>query len=414
MAAANCDAHVVAALDEVAWLANLRGGDVPFNPVFIAYALVEAHRATLFLHLDAVSSQVRQALSPDFVLRPYEELDFVLHEICLKKIRVWIDQATVNQGIVDSLHKFGAEIVARPGAIPMAKGAKNTMEIQGMRSAHVRDGLAMVRFLAWLNGAVDKGFETELSVARKVKEVRAEHPLFVGMSFSSIVAYKGHGAIVHYSPSEESDAALSTEGILLVDSGAQYADGTTDITRTVALGKPTPFQKRAYTVVLKGHLALARTMFPVGTNGYQLDIVARSKLWEHGLNYGHGTGHGVGAALSVHEGPFSVSLRRNLTPLVPGNILSNEPGFYKAGEFGIRIENLMLVVERGATEGTTFLGMEPLTLCPYCRDLIDVEVLTPEEIRQVDSYHRMVMERLGPELPRDVRNWLSVATAPLQ
>ncbi len=414
MAAANCDAHVVAALDEVAWLANLRGGDVPFNPVFIAYALVEAHRATLFLHLDAVSSQVRQALSPDFVLRPYEELDFVLHEICLKKIRVWIDQATVNQGIVDSLHKFGAEIVARPGAIPMAKGAKNTLEIQGMRSAHVRDGLAMVRFLAWLNGAVDKGFETELSVARKVKEVRAEHPLFVGMSFSSIVAYKGHGAIVHYSPSEESDAALSTEGILLVDSGAQYADGTTDITRTVALGKPTPFQKRAYTVVLKGHLALARTMFPVGTNGYQLDIVARSKLWEHGLNYGHGTGHGVGAALSVHEGPFSVSLRRNLTPLVPGNILSNEPGFYKAGEFGIRIENLMLVVERGATEGTTFLGMEPLTLCPYCRDLIDVEVLTPEEIRQVDSYHRMVMERLGPELPRDVRNWLSVATAPLQ
>ena len=261
---------------------------------------------------------------------------------------------------------------------------------------------------------MENGFQTELSVARKAEELRSEQPLFVGLSFGSIVAYGPHGAIVHYSPTEESDSALSPDGILLIDSGGQYLDGTTDITRTVALGTPTAFQKRAYTAVLKGHLALGRTKFPAGTNGYQLDAIARGPLWEIGLHYGHGTGHGVGAGLCVHEGPFSISQRKNMTPMVPGNITSNEPGFYKAGAFGIRIENLMLVKEAGSEEGVAYLGMEPLTLCPYCKDLIDVNLLTDTEIRQVDQYHRHVMEVLGPELPRDVRNWLSVATAPLK
>lgn len=411
MAAEGADAHVVAALDEVAWLTNLRGGDVQCNPVFIAYALVERGNATLFVEPGKVTPEVRDALAGEFALRPYQELDLSLHEICLKKIRVWVDPATVNQAIVENLGKFGADVLRKTGPIAALKGAKNVAEIAGMRASHVRDGLAMVKLLAWLKEAVENGFQTELSVAKKAEELRSEHPYFVGLSFSSIVAYGPHGAIVHYSPTEESDAALSSDGILLIDSGAQYLDGTTDITRTVALGHATPFQKRAYTAVLKGHLALARTHFPVGTNGYQLDAIARAPLWENGFQYGHGTGHGVGAALSVHEGPFSISLRRNMTPLVPGNITSNEPGFYKAGAFGIRIENLMLVREAGMEEGVPYLGLEPLTLCPYCRDLIDVELLTATEIRQVNDYHRKVMEALGPELPRDVRNWLSKATA---
>ncbi len=414
MASEGADAHVVAALDEVAWITNLRGGDVQCNPVLIAYVVIERQQATLFVDPGKVSAEVRKALGKDFAIRAYSELDLSLHETCLKKIRVWLDPGTVNQAIVENLLKYGAEIIRKPGPIPAMKGAKNTAEIAGMRAAHFRDGLAMVRLLAWLSEAVESGFQTELSVVRKTEEFRAEHPSFVGMSFGSIVAFGPHGAIVHYSPTEESDSPLSAPGILLIDSGGQYTDGTTDITRTLALGTPTPFQKRAYTAVLKGHLALGRTRFPVGTNGYQLDAIARQPLWELGLNYGHGTGHGVGAALSVHEGPFSISQRKNLTPLVPGNITSNEPGFYKAGAFGIRIENLMLVKEAGTEEGTSFLGMEPLTLCPYCRDLIEVSMLTATELRQVNDYHRKVMEALGPELPRDVRNWLSAATAEIR
>lgn len=411
LAAEGVDAHVVAALDEVAWLTNLRGSDVPCNPVLIGYVVVERRQATLFVDQGKVTAEVRKALGKEFSVRSYEELDLCLHEICLKKIRVLVDPGTVNQAIIENLRKFGAEVVAKSGPIAMMKGAKNAAEVAGMRAAHLRDGLAMVRLLSWLYEAVESGFQTELSVVQKAHEFRAEHPSFVGMSFGSIVAFGPHGAIVHYSPTEESDSPLTSPGILLIDSGAQYLDGTTDITRTVALGVPSAYQKRAYTAVLKGHLALSRMRFPAGTNGYQLDVVARSPLWEMGLNYGHGTGHGVGAALSVHEGPFSISLRKNLTPLVPGNITSNEPGFYKAGAFGIRIENLMLVTEAGTAEGTQFLGLEPLTLCPYCRDLIDVSMLTTTEIRQVNSYHRKVMETLGPELPRQVRNWLSCATA---
>jgi len=267
--------------------------------------------------------------------------------------------------------------------------------------------------LMWVQEAVPQGRETEISVAEKVEEFRSQNELFVGMSFNTISGYASHGAIVHYAVSEESNVQVKPEGLLLVDSGGQYKDGTTDITRTMAVGTPTAEHKRSYTAVLKGHLALGRAWFVEGTNGYQLDTLARAPLWAEGLNYGHGTGHGVGAYLNVHEGPFSVSLRKNMNPLQPGNVLSNEPGYYKAGEYGIRIENLVQVVVKKESDSGRFLGFEPITLCPYERALIDLSMLTDVERRQVDEYHQLVYQKLSARLDEAHRRWLEEATRPL-
>ncbi len=413
MAAAGADAMVVAALDEVAWLLNLRGADVAYNPVFIAYVVVEAERTALFVDPDKVGDAVRAVLPEEVVVLPYESFESALAELGEKGRRVWLDPNSVNQRSVGLLADAGAHLLRRASPLPGWKAAKNEAEITGMRAAHRRDAVALVRFLHWLEGALAEGGHSELSVARRLEQFRREQERFIGPSFATISGYGPHGAIVHYSVTEESAAALRPEGLLLLDSGGQYSDGTTDVTRTLPLGPPNEEHRRAYTAVLKGHLQLSRTAFPRGTDGYQLDVLARAPLWQQGLNYGHGTGHGVGAALCVHEGPFSVSLRQNLTPLEPGNILSIEPGTYRAEGYGIRIENLALVVERESTPGGDFLGFEPLTLCPYQRALIDVEQLTAAERAQVDAYHQRVREALAPLLDEADGRWLEAACAPL-
>jgi len=409
---AGAEAYLMAALDEIAWTFNLRGADVDFNPVFIAYALVTREGATLFTEPSRLDPAVSEGLPPDVSVAPYDAIQDALAGF--EGEGVWLDPMWVNRRLGEILDEADAASIRRKGPVMEWKAAKNTAEAAGIRAAHLRDGLAMVRFLRWLEGAVPGGGQTELSVGEKLSSLRAEGDLYVGPSFSSIVGYAGHGAIVHYQASLESSAAIHPEGILLVDSGGQYLDGTTDITRTMAMGPPTEQQRRAYTAVLRGHLRLGHTRFPAGTDGYQLDVLARSALWEEALDYGHGTGHGVGAYLCVHEGPFSVSLRKNLTPLQPGNVLSNEPGFYETDGFGIRIENLMIVVEDLENPYGRFLAFEPLTLCPYDRGLIEKSMLTPKEIGWVDAYHARVSEALSPHLEGDDLAWLRTATAPLR
>ncbi len=407
------DAYVLAALDELAWVFNLRGSDVNFNPVFIAFAVVEPEGARLFVDLHKVGTAEREALPANVILQPYGALDDYLASLGESKAAVWIDPGTVNAHVRRVLNDAGAGVVELPGAIAGWKAAKNEAELTGFREAHVRDGASMVRFLRWLGEAVGNEELTEMSVWDKLKEFRRVHEEFIGLSFNSIVGFAGHGAIVHYAVSEESNIPVTVGDILLVDSGGQYVDGTTDITRTVILGVPSAEQKHAYTAVLQGHLSLKRSQFLEGTNGYQLDMLARAPLWQAGLNYGHGTGHGVGAALCVHEGPFSVSPRKVMAPLTVGNVLSNEPGYYKADSFGIRVENLVTVVEREVTESGRFLGFEDLTLCPYDRNLIDDSRLSDVERSQIDTYHAQVQRLLSPLLEGDDLAWLVEATASL-
>jgi Xaa-Pro aminopeptidase len=413
MAVRNVQAYVISALDELAWLFNLRGSDVAFNPVFVAYAIVKKDKAILFLDLAKVTDEARDALPGAVALAPYGA--FRSHLVALGKegAAVMLDPATTNAKTVSTLLCAGAAIRREPGVIPPMKAAKNAAEIKGMRDCHVRDGIAMVKFFSWLEQALGGPRLTELVVADKLQSFRDDGKTFIGMSFGTIAAFGPHGAIVHYAPTPESNIPIKGDNLLLVDSGGQYCDGTTDITRTVAIGTPTKEQKVAYSLVLRGHLALGSTLFPEGTNGYQLDVIARSELWRGALNYGHGTGHGIGAALCVHEGPFSVSLRKNLTPLKLGYTLSNEPGYYKTGAFGVRIENLVRVVEKVRNDSGNFLGFEDLTLCPYDRRLILPALLGDEGRKLVNSYHAKVLARLSPHLEGDEKKWLARATKPI-
>ncbi len=413
MADKPADAMVLCALDEIAWLFNLRGQDVDFNPVFIAYALIEKEGATLFVDPEKIGPAVQKGLGDKVQLLDYHDFEAALAALGAKSAKVWIDPATCSQWVAGVLKAKGAELIGQTGPVPAWKAIKNTAEINGMRAAHLRDGVALVKLLHWLEKNVELGDASEMTVVEKIRAFRASNDEFIGSSFDTISAYADHGAIVHYRVSEESNAALQTEGILLVDTGGQYRDGTTDVTRTLALGEPTPEQIRAYTGVLQGHLALTRAWFQSGADGYQLDVIARAPLWSLGLNYGHGTGHGVGAALCVHEGPFSVSPRKVLLPLEPGHILSIEPGFYQEGQFGIRIENLALVREVETTPSGVFLGFETLTLCPYQRKLIDIEMLCPDARAQIDQYHSQVREALSEFLDDEERAWLERETRPL-
>jgi Xaa-Pro aminopeptidase len=410
---ANADALVIGALDEVAWFFNLRGADVDFNPVFIAYAVIEKDEARLFVDLAKVTTEVRDALPGNVMLQPYEAIGDYLKNLGETLATVWMDPATVNEQVRSGLESAGAKTLLRTSPIPSWKSAKNDAEIAGSKAAHVRDGVAMVRFLRWLKEAVPKGEETELTVWDKLLEFRKVQDKFIGLSFNSIVGYGPHGAIVHYAVSHESCSDVREGDLLLVDSGGQYLDGTTDITRTVALGEPTAEHRLAYTTVLKGHLNLGRAWFPEGVDGYQLDALARAPLWAQGFNYAHGTGHGVGASLCVHEGPFSVSHRKVLVPMQVGNVLSNEPGHYVTGSYGIRIENLVLTVVKADTDSGHFIGFENLTMCPYDRSLIDVNALSEAELKQVDDYHQTVFETLSPFLTGSDLEFLRAATNPL-
>ncbi len=406
-------AHVLTVLDSIAWLYNIRGRDASYNPVAVAYALVTPKKAFLFIAPAKVPPETARRLGGSVEIRPYHELAGALREMGKRRQRVWIDGETASRWVADLLQ--GADLVTEASPVVLQKARKNPVEIEGMRQAHVRDGAAMVRFLRWLENEVGKDGLTEISAAEKLEEFRALGDLFQAPSFETISGYGGHGAIVHYRVTEQTDVRLRALGIYLVDSGGQYLDGTTDVTRTVLMGgRATREQKDRFTRVLKGHIALARVRFPKGVRGIRLDTLARLPLWEVGLDYHHGTGHGVGSHLNVHEGPQSISWSRDTgAALEPGNILSNEPGYYQTGDYGFRIENLVLVVDapRPSKNAPPSLGFETLTLVPIDTRLVEPKLLTPEETKWLNDYHRQVEKTLSPMLDGADRRWLKKACA---
>jgi len=406
MKKAFADVFVISALDDIAWLFNIRGNDVAYNPVVIAYALIQGDKATLFISPEKLTPETSAYLKEQGVtVAPYLAIYDELKQIENSKA-VLIDGGKLNQALFESIP---ADCSIRNTMSPVfkLKSVKNEVEMNGVRLAMAKDGVALTRFFIWLEENLKSGQLSEISIAEKLREFRSKQENFVGESFGTIAGYAGHGAIVHYSATPDTDAKLKAENILLLDSGGQYLDGTTDITRTVALGTPTAQQKTDNTLVLKGHIALARAIFPSGTRGSQLDILARKAMWDLGLNYGHGTGHGVGHFLCVHEGPQSIRMDENPTVLQPGMMISNEPGMYRTNEYGIRIENLVQVVPAQKTEFGQFLKFETLTLFPIDQDLINFDLLNEVEIEWLNNYHQRVYSALSPQLNEYEREWLS-------
>ena len=410
------DAHVVTALDAVAWLMNLRGSDIAYNPLVVSYAVILRDEALLYAPAGKIPSAVAAELASAGVrIRPYEAFfEDLGTRLAAGGLRVWVDVESASWAVVDQLR--GARILEKASPITLFKAIKNTHELDGMRRCHIRDGVAMVKFLKWMEENVPTGRVTEVGAADRLLEFRRENERFVGLSFETISAYGAHGAIVHYAPDAESDIPVGVDSLYLIDSGGQYLDGTTDITRTVCFGEPDATQKEHFTRVLAGHLQLAITSFPQGTSGKQLDTIARMPLWEAGLQYGHGTGHGIGAFLGVHEGPHAISYYRcRGQALLPGMVTSNEPGLYIPGSHGIRIENVLAVVpdpERTRAE-LSFYMFDNLTLCPIDRKLVNPELLTRAQRLAFDEYHQLVRTRLSPLLDEDTVKWLRQATEPL-
>ena len=400
---------LVCSLDDIAWTLNLRGSDVHCNPVFVAYLLIAPGRTVLFTDRRKVDGEVLRYLDGIGVeLMDYEAVKAELAGY--EGEALLMDPAEVNEVLFRTAEE---KAVAAASPVPGMKSVKNATEIEGFRQAMLRDGIAMVRFLHWLLPAVEAGGQTEMTVDRKLTALRAEQPLFKGLSFDTIAAYAEHGAIVHYEATPETDVPLKPEGLLLLDSGAQYLDGTTDITRTIALGPLTEEERQVYTTVLKAHIQLELLKFPSGASGTQLDAVARKELWREGLNYLHGTGHGVGAYLNVHEGPHQIRMEYKPAPMVEGLTVTDEPGVYVEGRFGVRIENTLLVTPYINNDFGTFLQFESLTLCPIDLTPVDLGRLTDEEISWLNGYHHMVYERLAPHLDDDVRQWLRKNTLPV-
>ena len=407
----HADGMLMAALDDIAWTLNLRGSDVHCNPVFVSYLLISTTAVTLYINKVKLSPEVQAYLADEGVgVDAYENVTKGLQDYF--EYNILVDPDEVNYTLYQAVSR---ERVEEESPVKRMKTVKNEREIAGFRSAMLKDGIAMVKFLRWLDEHKDRPDEllTEISVSDKLEALRAEQPLFRGISFDTIAGYGVHGAIVHYEATPESDIPLRPEGLLLLDSGAQYLDGTTDITRTIALGPLTDEMRRVYTLVLKGHIQIERCQFPSGASGTQLDVLARQAMWREGLNYLHGTGHGVGSYLSVHEGPHQIRMEWKPAPLLAGMTVTDEPGVYLAGRFGVRIENTLLVVPCQTTEFGQFLQFEPLTLCPIDTSPIVTELLADDEVRWLDDYHEMVYQRLAPHLDADDRVWLRKATAPL-
>lgn len=417
----HADGMLVASLDDIAWTLNLRGQDVHCTPVFVSYLLISSQQATLYINKEKLSPEVLAYLKAEGIgvddyanvgkgLKDYfeysilmdsDEVNYSLYSsLTVKEFRSGVEKST----------RSAVQVVEAPSPIPVLKAVKNEREIVGFRQAMLRDGIAMVKFLKWLRPAVEAGGQTEMTVAEKLRSLRAEQPLYRDLSFDTIAGYEAHGAIVHYEATPETDVPLRPEGLLLIDSGAQYQDGTTDITRTIALGPVTDEQKRVYTLVLKGHIQLSMARFPQGTCGTQLDVLARQAMWRDGMNYLHGTGHGVGSYLCVHEGPHQIRMNHIPQPLLPGMTVTDEPGLYLAGKFGVRTENVLLVVEDGETDFGRFLRFEPLTLCPIDTTPIDFSLLTEEETDWLNCYHQHVYDLLAPHLDEEERAWLREAT----
>lgn len=398
----------LSSLDEIAWTLNLRGSDVHCNPVIVSYLLVTQDEVVYFISPEKITQEVNKYLQEQQVsLRKYDEAESFLNSFTGENIL--IDPKKTNYAIYSAINP-ACKVVRGESPVTLLKAIRNEQEIAGIHHAMQRDGVALVKFLKWLEASVLSGKETELSVDRKLHEFRAAQPLYMGESFDTIAGYKEHGAIVHYSATEESDVTLQSKGFLLLDSGAQYLDGTTDITRTIALGELTEEEKTDYTLILKGHIALAMAKFPAGTRGAQLDVLARMPIWSHGMNFLHGTGHGVGHFLSVHEGPQSIRMNENPIVLQPGMVTSNEPGVYKAGSHGIRTENLTLVCKDKEGMFGEYFKFETITLCPICKKGIIKEMLTAEEVKWFNDYHQTVYKKLSPSLNEEEKKWLLEAT----
>lgn len=397
-------AILVSALDEIAWITNLRGDDVHCNPVFVSYLLVQKEKATLYINAGKISQDLEATLLCQGIqCKPYTQVFDDVHA----QNSLWLDPVSTNQAIYESLQVIPFE---KRSPVVFMKSVKTTQEIQGFRQCMLRDGVAMVKFLKWLRPAVEDGHETELSISKKLESFRAEQDLYTGISFDTISAYAHHGAIVHYEPDEDSDIPVKPEGFLLLDSGAQYLDGTTDITRTISLGPLTQEMKEDYTLVLKGFIQLGLAKFPEGTCGTQLDVLARQFMWKAGKNYLHGTGHGVGSHLCVHEGPHQIRMNHMPALLKAGMTVTDEPGLYLEGRYGIRTENTLLIVPYMDTAFGSYLQFEHLTLCPIDKEPILLDQLSPEEISWLNEYHQQVFYKLSPFLNEDETEWLKEAT----
>lgn len=407
MKQAGAQALLLPALDEIAWTLNLRGSDVHCNPVVVSYLLIGEEEAHYFIEPQKLTPEVKAYLEGNRVTcHAYTDLLPYLRQ--LKASTLLLTPGKTNQAVGEAVPE-SCRIVEGASPVSLLKAVRNEQEIAGLRKAMQRDGVALVKFLKWLEEAVPGGQETEISVDRKLHELRAAQPLYKGESFDTIAGYGAHAAIVHYEATPETDVPLQPHGFLLLDSGAQYLDGTTDITRTIALGPLTEEEKTDYTLILKGHIDLAMAVFPEGTRGAQLDVLARMPIWQHRMNFLHGTGHGVGHFLNVHEGPQSIRMNENPVALRAGMLTSNEPGVYKAGSHGIRTENLVLTVPAGEGMFGRYLKFETVTLCPICTKGIVRELLTQEEADWLNQYHRTVYEKLSPDLDEEERHWLKKA-----
>ena len=402
---------LVSALDDIAWTLNLRGSDVHCNPVAVAYLLVDESKVTLYVDSRKLGQEVKDYLKKAGITT--DEYPNVVNGLRnYQGYNILMDPSETSYTLYKAYGERPKIMAASP--IPAMKAIKNEVEIEGYHNAMIKDGVAMVKFLRWLLPAVEKGGVTEMSADEKLTALRAQQPLFRDISFDTIAGYGEHGAIVHYEATPETDAELKAEGLLLLDSGAQYLDGTTDITRTIALGPLTEEMKHVYTLVLKGHIDLQMCKFPANASGTQLDMLARQAMWREGLNYLHGTGHGVGSYLNVHEGPHQFRMEWKPAPLKSGMTVTVEPGLYLAGKFGVRTENTTLIRHYMTTEFGDFLEIEPLTLCPIDKKPIVAEMLTPEEIQWLDEYHKTVYEKLSPYLDDDDLVWLEEACSKLQ
>lgn len=406
----HADGMLISALDDIAWTLNLRGTDVHCVPVFVSYLLISSQQVSLYVDSAKINDEVKAYLTENGIsLYPYNKVAEGLEQY--SEYNILLDGDETSYFLWKTVKC--QEIIAGNSPVPAMKAQKNDREIAGFRQAMLRDGVAMVKFLRWLKPAVEAGGQTEISIDRKLTSLRAEQHLFRDISFDTIAGYQAHGAIVHYEATPETDVALKPEGLILIDSGAQYQDGTTDITRTIALGPVTDEMKHVYTLVLKGHIQLELAKFPDGASGTQLDALARECMWREGYNYLHGTGHGVGAYLSVHEGPHQIRMEWKPTPLRAGMTVTDEPGLYLSGKFGVRIENTLLIKDYQTTEFGKFLQMESLTLCPIDLTPVDFSMLQPEEIEWLDTYHRDVFEKLSPYLEGEDLEWLRKATRPV-
>lgn len=406
------NAILLSSLDDIAWATNLRAAnDIAYSPVFVAFLYIDNERRVIFIDQEKLTNEVKAHLQKYHIeVKPYDSVtEFVAG--LPKDTRLLLDPEKTARGIYDHV---GCAVVFGGSAVAKLKSIKNESMIRSIRTAMLKDGVALTKFFMLVEREYPKGELTEIGLARELRRLRLADPTCVDESFASIIGWNGHGAIVHYEPTEESSSDIKGDGLLLVDSGGQYTFGTTDITRTVALGTPTPEQKHDFTLVMKGHIALSNAIFPAGTTGHQLDVLARQFLWREGKAYYHGTGHGVGFFINCHEGPQNIRLNANPTPLEPGMLQSDEPGLYLADRYGIRCENLILCVPDTVTEFGQFLKFEPLTLFPFDLRLFQTEIMTPEEIQWVNDYHARVREALTPLLSPEEAAWLADKTRELK